>query len=440
MSSLKDNIVIIGAGLSGSLLAIYLRREGFEVSVYEKRIDPRSTSIAEGRSINLALSHRGIHALEKAGAFDQIKDWLLPMKGRMIHDLQGELTEQLYGVEGQAINSISRNELNKTLIQQAESLGVRFFFNHKCEQVDLKKTFLTVSENGKYKQVEGGALIGAGGAFSVMRKEMLRMDRFNYSQEYITHGYKEISMPAKEGEFQMSPNHLHIWPRGSYMLIALPNPDRTFTCTLFYPFNGLEELKGNEAVSSFFETKFPDVPQKVDDLTRQFKLNPTSSLVTVKSGPWHHHRSLLLGDAAHAIVPFYGQGMNAAFEDCRILFEIAKENQFDWEKTFTCYFDVRKKDADAIADLALANFIEMRDHVADDRFLERKKRDAALHQKFGDAWVPMYTMVTFKDTPYHRAQQLGQVQEMALRQAQEENRLSEDDYCLSLRNQLLGNQ
>jgi kynurenine 3-monooxygenase len=433
-----EHIIIIGAGLAGCLLAIYLRKEGFSVAVFEKRIDPRSTSIAEGRSINLALSHRGIHALLKADVFAEVKDSLLPMKGRMIHGSQGSLTEQLYGIEGQAINSVGRNDLNKALINKAEGLGVVFHFNHKCEQVDLRKTTLTVSENGKYKNFTGSALFGADGAFSVMKQAMLRLDRFNYSQAYISHGYKEIAMPGAAGTFQMSPNHLHIWPRGSYMLIALPNPNHTFTCTLFYPHQGFDQLQSNEQIEKLFNDQFPDVPEKIPDLTRQFKLNPTSSLMTVRTGPWYAGNCLLIGDAAHAIVPFYGQGMNAAFEDCRILIEIARSNEFNWKNTFHEFFSSRKKDADAIADLALANFIEMRDHVADELFLDRKKRDADLHKVYGEEWVPMYTSVTFRDTPYHEAQALGHIQEQVLKRAQREGKLLDDNYCFSLRKEMLG--
>ena len=426
--------------MAGCLLGIYLRREGFEISIYEKRIDPRSTSIAEGRSINLALSHRGIHALKKAGAFEEIENWLIPMHGRMIHDKTGQLTEQLYGKEGQSINSVGRNDLNKSLIQKAESLGVTFFFNHKCEQIDLKRTQLTVSHNGKYRSFNAAVILGADGAFSVVRQAMMRLDRFNYSQDYISHGYKEISMKPIHGSFQMSPNHLHIWPRGSFMLIALPNPDQSFTCTLFYPHDRFDQFQSTSDISAFFKTEFPDVTDKIVDLSQQFLLNPTSSLVTIRSGPWYNNRTLLIGDAAHAIVPFYGQGMNAAFEDCRLLTEIGKSHDFNWTTTFESYYHQRKKDADAIAQLALDNFLEMRDHVADDSFLLRKKKDAQLHDSYGERWIPMYTMVTFEDLPYHIAQSKGRAQERALKIAQHDNRLDDDNYCFTLREQILNGQ
>ena len=432
MNTREQHVAIVGAGLSGSLLAIMLRKRGFQVSVFEKRIDPRTTSIAEGRSINLALSHRGIQALKAANAYDAIKDLMLPMSGRMMHDTAGNLTEQPYGKADQCINSISRNELNKSLIEQAEKAGVEFLFNHRCEQVNIQETQLVVGINSRFDTIKPDVIIGADGAFSVVRAAMMKLDRFDYRQDYITHGYKELSMPPLNGDFAMDNGHLHIWPRGSFMLIALPNPDKTFTCTLFYPFEGEQSfanLDSEEAITTFFQENFPDAAKLIPDLSEQFMSNPTGSLVTVRCKPWHHQRSLLIGDAAHAIVPFYGQGMNAAFEDCRLLVEMGDNLGYDWDSLFPAYIESRKKDADAIADLALANFTEMRDHVADEDFLLRKKQDARMHQQYGDDWIPMYTMVTFTDIPYSEALRKGRLQERALKAAQSAGKLEDSEYC-----------
>ena len=435
MNYKEQHIAIIGAGLAGSLLANLLKMRGFQVSVFEKRSDPRNTDIAEGRSINLALSQRGIKALKSAEAYEAIQHLMIPMYGRMMHDEANHLTEQPYGKDDQYINSISRFELNKALIAQAEKSGVEFLFNHKCEHIDLEETQLIVNVNSRMDTIKPDVIIGTDGAFSVIRGAMMRLDRFNYHQDYISHGYKELSMPPVNGGFAMSSHHLHIWPRGSYMLIALPNPDHTFTCTLFYPFEGdqsFSRLTSEEAINAFFQTHFPDVFELIPDLSSQFLTNPTGSLVTIKCNPWYHKHSMILGDAAHAIVPFYGQGMNAAFEDCRLFVEMGDQLNFEWDVLFSRYFQMRKPDADAIAELALANFTEMRDHVADEDFLLRKKQDAIMHQHFGEDWIPMYSMVTFSEIPYSIALQKGRNQEKALRQAQQDGRLEDVEYCYSL--------
>jgi kynurenine 3-monooxygenase len=332
----KMPIVILGAGLAGSLLSILLKKAGFEVMVFEKRIDPRNSNIVEGRSINLALSHRGINALKYAGVYEQVAQDIIPMKGRMMHDKEGDLTFQAYGKDEQSINSISRNELNKTLISEAEALGVDFRFAYKCEKVNIDRNEIVVSNNDRYQTFEGEVIIGTDGAFSAMRKAMMTRDRFNFQQHYIEHGYKELSMPPLNGKFAMEPNYLHIWPRGNFMLIALPNPDLTFTCTLFFPFEGpvsFEQIQSSQDVSAFFKEYFGDTIPLIPDLEHQFEQNPTSSLVTLRCYPWSMNRCLIMGDAAHAIVPFYGQGMNAAFEDCRIFMEMARDMDFNWDST-----------------------------------------------------------------------------------------------------------
>lgn len=410
----QEQIVIVGAGLVGSLLATLLVKRGFAVDVYEKRPDPRKNINLAGRSINLALSHRGIRGLQMAGVFDQIAPQLIPMHGRKLHDTDGQLGFQPYGREGEFINSVSRNELNKCLIGEAEIFGVNFHFAHICEEVDFEKTNLTFMHEGKTVHASGSVVFGTDGAFSAVRSAFQKTDRFNYSQHYIEHGYKELAMPPVNGDFAMEPNFLHIWPRGKYMLIALPNPDKTFTCTLFFPFEGspsFSELNTPDKALAFFQKEFPDVVTRIPDLKEQFMHNPASSLVTVKCFPWVKNRTMILGDACHAIVPFYGQGMNAGFEDCRLLMEMAEAKEFDWDKVLPEFQQTRKKDTDAIADLALKNFIEMRDWVGDEKFLLRKKIEAKLHAQFPKQWIPQYSMVTFNDIPYSEAKERGSRQD-----------------------------
>jgi len=410
-------ISILGAGLVGSLLAALLSQKGFGVDVFEMRGDPRSQKIGEGRSINLALSHRGITALKRAGVFEKIEPALIPMMGRMIHDLKGNLNFQSYGRASQHINSVSRSGLNNILIDHAESHGVNFHFGHKCSQVDLESMVMDF-DDPSVRSVSSEVLIGADGAFSMLRRALEKTDRFNFHQHYIEHGYKELHIPAVNGTFAMEPNNLHIWPRGSFMLIALPNPDCSFTCTLFFPFEGdlsFDSLKDDASVLQFFETYFQDVLPLIPDLVAQFQTNPTASLVTIKTSPWVKNRSLLIGDASHAIVPFYGQGMNAGFEDCRLFMEWGEKLKFDWDKLLPYFSKHRKADADAIADLAMKNFVEMRDKVADERFVAIKKLESRLQEAYPDSWIPLYSMVTFSDIPYSKAKKLGELQEQIMR-------------------------
>ena len=412
--SQNKKIVVVGAGLVGSLLATMLVKKGFAVDVFEKRPDPRTSSAYAGKSINLALSHRGIRALKMAGVYEQIAPQLIPMNGRKLHDVDGNLGFQPYGKEGQYINSVSRGDLNLCLINEAEKYGVNVHFDHVCQDVDYDRSVLTFDHQGTTVEVSGEVIFGTDGAFSAIRSAFQKTDRFNYSQYYIEHGYKELHMPPKDGDFAMEPNFLHIWPRGKYMLIALPNPDKTFTCTLFFPFEGspsFSELTTPDKVEAFLKKDFPDVVDLIPDYQEQFNTNPTSSLVTVKCYPWLKNRTFIIGDACHAIVPFYGQGMNAGFEDCRLLMEMAEEAGFDWDKVLPAFQSMRKKDADAIADLALKNFVEMRDWVGDEKFLLRKKIEAKLHEAYPDKWIPQYTMVTFSDIPYSEAQSRGNKQD-----------------------------
>lgn len=412
---MKKKIAVAGAGLVGSLLSIYLSKRGYDVTLFERRPDMRAGNAEAGRSINLALSNRGIRALEEVGLADELRRVAIPMHGRMMHDLQGKLTYQAYGKEGQFINSISRSGLNVVLMNAAERHGVKIKFQHRCLNVDFQNTTLTMQSPERTETTAFDLIIGADGAFSAVRWGMQTTDRFNFSQFYIEHGYKELHIPAGiGGQFQMEKNALHIWPRESFMMIALPNPDGSFTCTLFFPFDGspsFSKLKTKQDVRTFFEQVFPDAVPLLHDLENDFSTNPTASLVTVKCFPWVKNNTLLIGDAAHAIVPFYGQGMNAGFEDCRILNTLLDQHQDNWEKVLPAFQQSRKPDADAIAQLALDNFIEMRDLVADADFLLRKKIEAKLHQLYPDRWIPLYSMVTFYDNiSYSDAYATGQKQ------------------------------
>lgn len=416
MPSPRDkNIAIIGAGLVGSLLSIYLAKRGYKVSVYERRLDMRKHLIEGGRSINLALSNRGIRALHDVGLAEVLKQNAIPMHGRMIHDEQGKLNFQPYGKTGQYINSVSRGGLNMALMTEAEKLGVDFFFEYRCLHVDFEKSELTLKQNEAIHHRTHDVIIGADGAFSAVRNTMQFTDRFEYSQTFIEHGYKELRIPPGEnGEFQFESHALHIWPRESFMLIALPNPNMTFTCTLFLPFEGpvsFSQLSNADAIQTFFEKNFPDAVKLMPSLIEDFRDNATASLVTVRCYPWVRNRTLLIGDASHGIVPFFGQGMNAGFEDCRVLNELLDKHDDHWKATLAEFQALRKPDTDAIAQLALDNFIEMRDLVADADFQLRKKIEAKLHELYPDQWIPLYSMVTFHDDMrYSDAYRVGQLQ------------------------------
>lgn len=420
---MSKNISIVGGGLVGSLMALGLKQKGFEINLFEKRNDPRVSFRNEGRSINLALSHRGILPLQKVGIYDQIKPFTVPMYGRMMHDTKGNLTFQPYGKENQFISSASRAELNQLLITVAEEAGVNFNFGHKCTSVNFTETTLHFSEQDS---VKSDYIIGADGAFSIVRRNMQKTSRFNYSQQYIEHGYKELTIPQKNGDFALQPNYLHIWPRGHFMLIALPNPDKTFTCTLFLPFEGeisFASLNSKETTIDFFEKYFPDALEVMPNLPKEFRKNPASSLVTITCDPWTRNNSLVIGDAAHAILPFYGQGMNSGFEDIYLILNEIEKNPKGWQNTLQNFSKNRKANTDAIAELAYNNFIEMRDHVSNSEFLLRKKIEAVLHEQFPDDWIPLYTMVTFSETPYSEALALGKLQKKVLSEAMKNDKV-----------------
>ncbi len=409
------NITIVGAGLVGSLLAIYLAKKGHRVDVYERRPDMRIASISAGRSINLAMSDRGWRGLERAGIIDTIRPIAIPMRGRMMHDHKGNLTFQPYGEAHEAINSVSRRTLNTTLMDCAEAYdNVHFHFSHRATGIDLDQPWVEFENaNGQIVRVESDVVIGSDGAFSAIRDRMQHLDRFNFSQDYLEHGYKELCiLPGPNGEFLLEKNALHIWARRSFMLIALPNTDATFTCTLFYPFKGeesFEHLQTEEQVMEFFNREFPDAVPLMPTLLDDFFGNPTGSLATMRAFPWvWEDKVALIGDAAHAVVPFYGQGMNCGFEDCVTLSECLDASPDDWHKAFDTYQRLRKPNSDAIAQMAIENFVEMRDRVVDPRFLLRKKIESMIHEHYPEHFTSQYTLVSFRaDTPYADALKRG---------------------------------
>jgi kynurenine 3-monooxygenase len=418
---MKKNINIVGAGLVGSLLSIYLAKRGYRIDLFERRPDMRKEKISAGKSINLALSDRGWKGLEGVGIADEIKKIAIPMYGRYIHHKDGSTAFQPYGKDNQAIYSVSRAEINMRLMDLAEEQeNIRIHFNERCTHLDKNKMEVTFenAETGKSATVKSDLIFGSDGAFSASRLNMqLSTDRFEYNQHYIDCGYKELIIPpGKDGAFMIEKNALHIWPRGSFMMIALPNMDGNFTCTLFFPFEGEKSfaaLKTKDDVLKFFAAEFPDALPLMPTLAEDFFRNPTSSLVTVKCFPWTFDNKIgLIGDAAHAIVPFYGQGMNCGFEDCVVLNGLIDKHAEDWSKIFPEYQALRKPDADAIADLAIMNFIEMRDRTADPKFLLQKKIEARFSSKYPDKWIPLYSMVTYSPhIRYSTALQEGMKQE-----------------------------
>ncbi len=423
----QDNILIIGAGLCGSLLALRLAQRGYKVAVYESRPDLRKVDISAGRSINLALSDRGFKALRLAGVEGKAREICIPMYGRLIHDTKGNTFASNYsGRDNEYINSISRGDLNGMLLTEAEKhKNITLHFNKKCTSVDVEST---VAHFKDYKtkeefSVDADVIFGTDGAGSILRKSyyLERKFLFSYSQNYLTHGYKELEIPAdKSGKHQISDEHLHIWPRGDFMLIALPNLDGSFTVTLFLSYEegeyNFNNLKTEAQIIAFFEKEFPDALALIPNIKEEFLNNPTGALGTVKCSPWSYKKNtLLLGDASHAIVPFYGQGMNASFEDVTVFDNILDKDLGDWEAVFKAYEKTRKKDTDAIADLAVDNFYEMRDHVANPLFKEKRKIEMDLENTFPTEYFSKYSLVTFNaEIGYEEAMKKGRAQDKAL--------------------------
>lgn len=411
---------MVGGGLVGSLSAIFLAQRGYAVKLYERRPDMRKNNISAGRSINLAVTSRGLRAIEKAGLLNEVLKLAIPMRGRMLHDVSGKTHFVPYSQkEHEYINSVSRGDLNKLLLTKAEEAGVEVLFDMPCTGYDVPSSTLHFGD----KKVVAKVAMGADGGGSALRRTMFdTLPQFNYSQTFQTHGYKELSIPpAPDGGFQLEKNALHIWPRGQFMLIALPNLDGSFTCTLFFPFEGKESfatLITREAVLTFFAQYFADAMQLMSDLVEEYFANPVGALGTVKCSPWRIGGKVgLIGDAAHAIVPFYGQGMNCGFEDAYVLDELLEKaaGKPDWEQIFTALERARKPNSDAIADMAVENFIEMRDTVATPKFQLKKQIGFELEKRFPEQFIPRYSMVVFHpEIPYADARRLGQEQEKML--------------------------
>ncbi len=406
-------IAVVGSGLVGSLLAIYLKKAGHTVHVYDRSPDIRTIQFS-GRSINLAMSHRGWRAVDDIGLGDAIREIAIPMEKRAIHLVGQPLTYQYYGKDGESIYSISRGVLNRKMIDLAEEAGVEFFFNSRIWDVSLSEATLHVgeTERGAWEDLKYDKVFGADGAFSRVRHRMQRQSMFNYSQEFLSLGYKELNIPANiDGSHKLDKNSLHIWPRRDFMLTALPNLDGSFTCTLFMPFEGensFEALKDKEALEAFFAKHFPSTVDVIPKLVEDFFKNPTSTLVTMKCYPWtFEDKVALIGDACHAIVPFYGHGMNAGFEDITVLSQLMNKYGDDWETIFKEYQESRKPNTDAIAELSYRNFMEMSSDTADAGFLLRKKIEKWFSEKHPELWLPLYSRVTFSYRPYSEALAIG---------------------------------
>ena len=412
----KANFTLIGAGLTGPLLATYLAQRGHSVEIYERRPDMRKESISAGRSINLALSARGNHALKEVGLYDKIKPNTIPMKGRMIHDLDGSTHLQPYGQkDNEVIFSVSRAQLNMELMTWAEETGnVTIRFNHQLISADLEqnKLMFQLSDSLEELELSFNRVIGCDGSASILRKSIVEKADVQYVKKPLGHGYKELTIPPLEsGEFQIEPNVLHIWPRGNYMLIALPNNDCSFTCTLFFPMAGatsFKTVKTEKDILDLFQSQFPDAIKLMSTLVEDFQSNPTGDLASVYCKPWHFgDKALLIGDAAHAVVPFFGQGMNASFQDCSALAQLMDQIEDDWPAIFNAFSSTQVKNGHAIADMAIENYLEMRDHVNDTEYKKKRNVELKLERMFPGRFIPRYSMVSFHQIPYSEVYQRG---------------------------------
>lgn len=437
---MEKTAIIVGAGLVGSLWAVYLSKAGYKVTIFESRDDIRNAEISAGKSINLALSARGWKALDTVGVGDEIREIAIPMFGRTMHDTDGNLSYQPYGKEGQAIYSVSRGGVNARMMDIAEKHGgAKIHYNMQCIDADTEKGIVTLQDRktGEITEAQADVVFAADGAFSAVRyKAFQKVKGFNFSQKYIKDGYRELLLPANEdGSYKLDKNTLHIWPRGKFMLIGLANEDGSFTCTLFMPHKGEEDsfdkLNSKENVVAFFKKTFPDFYEMMPEVGDAWGNHPLSSLVIMRSSPWHHGKTALIGDSAHATVPFYGQGMNGAFEDCTVLWDLMQKHDEDWDKVFEEYSEVRKPDGDALQDLSLYNYYVMRDFVADPKFLLQKKIEAKFSKLYPDKWLPLYSQVTFSDIRYSDALKNGKRQTKIMNEVMEmddiENKWDSDD-------------
>ncbi len=442
--SSPTKITIIGCGPAGSLLATLLAQKKYQVDVFEQRVDMRIENISAGRSINLALANRGIVPLQVAGVMKKIEARLTTMEGRMLHDENGNQTLQKYGQKAhEVIYSVSRGDLNKILMDAAEATGqVNITFNSNITQVDFDNNQIHYNVGKESRIHEYDILIGADGAGSIVRSWIEKYyendNKAKFSVIPLDHGYKELTFPAVNNQFVLEPHALHIWPRGEFMLIALPNDDGSFTVTLFLPEKGehsFDSLQTQKHVADFFKQYFPDTLELLPNLAQMFFQNPTGHLATVRCNRWHVGKNvLLIGDAAHAVVPFHGQGMNCAFEDCLELLNQLDLHQDDWQQVIPQYCFLRKPSTDAIADMALENYIEMRASVKDKKFALKKELSWLLESKFPQYFIPRYSMVMFHHLPYAEAFRRGKIQQQILQQLTTDiNHISSIDMKLAAR-------
>ncbi len=424
---------IIGAGLVGSLWAVYLKKAGYTVDIYERRSDMRLVTLSAGRSINLAMSFRGWKALDDIGIGDQIREIAIPMHGRTLHGLDGKTTYQPYGNDGQAIYSVSRASINCKLMDIAEEAdNINIHFNEECIQMDAKsgKATFRNTTTGALTTTDSNLVFATDGTYSAARYHgMQKLDKFDYSQKYIADGYKEVLLPANpDGTYKLEKETLHIWPRGRFMMIALPNFDGSYTCTLFMPFDDHEycfnNLTSKEKVSTFFAELFPDFYQMMPDVADTWEDYPLSSLAIIRCYPWTHGKMALMGDAAHATVPFYGQGMNCGFEDCSVLWELMQNYQGDWTQIFDEYQKKRKPNGDAMQDLSMQNYIVMRDKVNDPNFLLLQKIERRVNYLYPEVYFPLYSMVSFSNIEYQTALNKGIEQEKMISKLIEDNHIT----------------
>ena len=421
MTESRDQVTLVGAGLAGSLLAIFLARRSFQVEVFERLPDMRRHALPAGRSINLALAHRGIRALSAVGLYAEVEKLLIPMRGRMLHAVDGSTSLTPYGrTPAEVIHSISRPGLNMLLMDAAERAGVKFHFGQRCEDVDFDSGEISlVDADGERRRINAATLIATDGGGSAVRQALVKHRGVQVREDILPHGYKELTIPAGPADrHRMEKEALHIWPRGGYMLIALPNLDGSFTVTLFLAREGNPGFAGLDApgaLQKFFATDFPDALELIPGLATEFHAHPTGIMGTVHSASWHvGGRSLLLGDAAHAIVPFHGQGMNCAFEDCLALDQCIERSGPDWERVFAEFERLRRPDAEAIAAMALENYVEMRDVVRDPKFQLQKQLGFLLEERHPGVFVPRYSMVMFHHLPYSKVRQRGIIQQRIL--------------------------
>ncbi|HLC82247.1 MAG TPA: NAD(P)/FAD-dependent oxidoreductase [Bacteroidia bacterium] len=426
---------IVGSGLVGSLWAIYLSKAGYKVKIVERRPDMRKETISAGKSINLATSYRGWKALDEMEIGDEIRKIAIPMYGRTMHDLTGNTSYQPYGINNQAIYSVSRGEINSKLMDIAEQKGnAELFFNEECIGADLQNGVVQLKNttSGKITELKSDVVFGTDGAFSAIRyNAMQKLDRFSYSQNYIDDGYREILLPANaDGSYKLEKNTLHIWPRGRFMLIALPNFDGSFTCTLFMPFEGAEHcfnnLTSKSKVEAFFKEVFPDFFEMMPTISDAWENHPLSSLAIIRCFPWTHGKTALMGDAAHATVPFFGQGMNAGFEDCSVMYSLMKKHNENWSVIFKEYETLRKPNGDAVQDLSLLNYVVMRDKVADQSFLLQQKVERRIAELYPGKYFPMYSMVSFSEIEYNVALNKGKEQDIIIQNLIQQNNITEE--------------